>query len=100
MSGLNGATNSVSDYEADLDQLYAWMPPQHAAQSCPEALFSLTFKGKLGGQEALLTARGMTAEEFRRNLEAIKGLLDPVAPLPQAASPDGTAWCRKHTVEM
>ena len=69
---------------------------------CPEAAFSLTLKGTLAGVEALLTARGQTAEEFKRNLAAIRGLLDPVAPtaLPAASQPQGKEWCQVHQVAM
>jgi hypothetical protein len=95
----NGHANGHTT-DTDIDLLYAWFPPQPAPQPCPEAVFSLTLKGKLGGQEALLTARGQTAAEFRRNLEAIKGLLDPVPqPAPQAAS-QGEGWCKVHQVQM
>jgi hypothetical protein len=106
MAHLNGATNGVhhaSDTDADLDLLYSWMPAQQAPQPCPEALFSLTLKGAIGGHEALLTARGQTAEEFRRNLETIKGLLDPVPAKAQASSPpqgQGEGWCAVHAVPM
>ena len=61
-----------------LIQLYAWMPGLSPARSLPEAAFSLTLKGTLDGQEALLTARGQTAAEFKANSQAIRGLLDPV----------------------
>jgi hypothetical protein len=54
-----------------IDQVYSYWPgTTPAPQPCPEAVFSLTLKGKLDGQEALLTARGQTAEEFRRNLQS------------------------------
>ena len=46
----------------------------------PEVAFSITLKGTLDGVEALLTARGATAAEFTRNLQAIRGLLDPGTP--------------------
>jgi hypothetical protein len=85
----------------------------------PEAAFSLTLKGTLDGQEALLTARGQTAAEFRANLAAIRGLLDarpqPQTPA-QASSPAQplspqqhnaaamhrpvTGFCQIHNVEM
>jgi hypothetical protein len=64
MSTSNGSTNGASDYEADLDLLYAWMPPSTPAAPCPEATFSITLRGTLDGVETLLTARGMTAAEF------------------------------------
>jgi hypothetical protein len=102
---MTTATNGVHHAtDESIDLLYAWMPPQAPAQPCPEAVFSLTLKGKLGGQEALLTARGQTAAEFRRNLEAIKGLLDPVPQpsTPQAASSGQGAegWCVIHNGAM
>jgi hypothetical protein len=84
MSTLTFPTNGVH-HEADeaIDQLYSWMPgPQPAPQACPEATFSLTLKGTLDGHETLLTVRGQTAEEFRRNLQQVRGLLDPVEPKP------------------
>ena len=67
---------------------------------------SLTLKGHLDGQECLLTARGMTAAEFKRNLEAIRGVLDPVSiptRIPQAPPQGQNAelhWCRAHQVQM
>ena len=67
---------------------------------CPEALFSLTLKGTLDGQEALLTARGQTAAEFKRNLEAIRGLLDPVRRVEAQRAPQGQGWCAVHQVQM
>ena len=98
------STNGVH-HAADeaIDALYSWFPPQAPApQPLPEAAFSLTLKGTLGGHEALLTARGMTAAEFRRNLEAITGLLDgPQAPkAPAPASGQGEGWCVPHNVAM
>ena len=67
----------------------------------PEAAFSLTLKGTLDGVEALLTARGQTAAEFRANLEVIRGLLDPVPAKPSTAVPpqgesDTTPQCPTH----
>lgn len=63
-------------------------PPPPAPQPLPEAAFSLTLKGTVDGQDALLTVRGMTAAEFQTNLTAIRGLLDaPQAPAPAASTP-------------
>jgi hypothetical protein len=74
MMTSNGHSGVHHEADEAIDNLYAWMPPMTAATPpCPEAAFSITLKGKLGGQEALLTARGQSAEEFRRNLESIKG---------------------------
>ena len=85
----NGSTNGVHHATDEaIDTLYAWMPGlSPAPQPCPEARFSLTLTGTLDGQEAVLTARGQTAAEFTANLEAIKGVLDPVPA--QASSPQG-----------
>jgi hypothetical protein len=81
-----------------IDQLYAWMRPAPPAPApCPEAAFSLTLKGTLDGQEALLTARGMTAAEFKDNLRAIRGLLDPPPAPPGSQDQD---WCPVHQVTM
>ena len=89
MSMNNGTTPGASSADEAIDLLYAWMPPQAAPQPCPEACFSLTLKGRLDGQEALLTARGQTAAEFKANLEAMRGLLDaPTAP-PASRPPQG-----------
>jgi hypothetical protein len=103
MSTSIGSTNGASDYEADLDLLYAWMPPSTPAAPCPEATFSITLRGTLDGVETLLTARGQTAEEFKRNLQAIRGLLDQPQPTPQAASQAEAPikdWCGVHQVRM
>jgi hypothetical protein len=112
-NGVHHATDEA------IDHLYSWMPgltPQ--PQPCPEAAFSLTLKGTLDGQEALLTARGQTAAEFKRNLEAIRGLLDAVPAQASSQAPQGqlspqqhnalaqhrpitqTGWCAVHIVEM
>ena len=98
----NGTTPGASSMDEDIDLLYTWWPPQPPPTPCPEAVFSLTLKGTLDGVEALLTARGQTAEEFKRNLAAIRGLLDPVAPAapPAASQPQGKDWCQVHQVAM
>jgi len=102
MMTSNGHSGVHHEADEAIDNLYAWMPPMTAATPpCPEAAFSITLKGKLGGQEALLTARGQSAEEFRRNLESIKGLLDqpqPHAPGPTQGQSEG--WCAVHQVAM
>ena len=74
-------------------------PP--APQPCPEALFSLMLKGHIDGHEALLTARGQSAAEFQRNLQAIRGLLDPPQPAaPPASQGQGQGWCAVHNTAM
>ena len=70
---------------------------------CLRPPFSLTLKGTLDGHEALLTARGQTAAEFRRNLQAIRGLLDaPQVPQAGPTLPNHGAegWCSLHNVGM
>ena len=69
----------------------AFVAPASAA--CPEALFSITLKGTMDGNEVLLTARGQSREEFRANVAELRGLLDPPA---QPAE----GWCGKHAVQM
>jgi hypothetical protein len=101
MAHLGGSTNGHATDEA-IDVLYSFFPGvTPTPQPLREAAFSLTLKGHLGGQEALLTARGMTPEAFKANLQAIKGLLDPVQP-PQASGPSQgqEGWCSTHQVPM
>jgi hypothetical protein len=73
----------------------------------PEAAFSLTLKGTLGGVDALLTVRGHTPAEFQRHLQSIKGLLDatpqpatPAQPLSPQQHKAITGVCAIHQVEM
>ena len=83
-NGPNGVHHATDEA---IDSLYAWWPgTTPTPQPCPEALFSLTVKGKLDGLETLLTVRGQTAEEFTRNLQAIRGILDQPQPAPQAST--------------
>lgn len=110
--------------KALIDDLYGTTEtpsaPRHA-EPLPEAAFSLTLKGTIGGIEAMLTVRGQTAAAFQANVAAVRGLLDapqvpaaaPRAPLPQtygasqaekalgpvpAETPEG--WCAVHKVQM
>ena len=92
-NGVHHATDEA------IDTLYAWMPGKAPApQPCPEAVFSLTLKGFVDGHEALLTARGQTAAEFKATLEAIRGLLDPKSPAP--VSSQGEGWCAVHNTAL
>lgn len=72
--------------------------------ACPEAMFSITLKGTMGGHDVLLTARGGTFEEFMTNVQRLQGLLDapaPSQPARQPASqPTAEGWCGKHGVQM
>ena len=99
-------TNGTTPHTADemIDTLYSFWPgARPAPQPCPEAPFSLTLKGALGGHEALLTARGSTAAEFKANIEAIKGLLDAVpakACTPVPTQEPGEGSCAVHATTM
>jgi hypothetical protein len=103
-NGIPVATNGVHhETDEQLDTLYSWWPgTTPAPASCPEALFSCTVKGTLGGHETLLTVRGMTPEEFRRNLASIKGLLDEPSAQPASQTPAKpiAGWCNVHSVHM
>ena len=61
----------------------------------PEAPFSLTLKGTLDGQDALLTVRGSTPAEFQANLAAVRAMLDPVA-APATPSPQDQLSPAQH----
>jgi hypothetical protein len=101
-NGIRHETNGVVHNQGDLDvdQLYSfWPAPSPALAPCPEAAFSLTLKGQLDGVEALLTVRGQSGAEFRRNLEQVRGLLDAPASQPQPLSQDA-GWCAVHHVQM
>jgi hypothetical protein len=90
MSTSNGSTNGHSTDEA-IDVLYSFFPgATPAPQPCPEALFSLTLRGTLDGVETLLTVRGMTSEEFKANLQQVRGLLD-CSPAPTISTQSGAA---------
>jgi len=91
-------------------------PPEPVAPACPEAAFSITLKGTLGGHEVLLTARGQTWDEFTTNVARLKGLLDaappaPTSPVPPqslplagpgvaAGPPTPEGWCLIHQTQM
>ena len=64
-------------------------PPATAPPACPEAAFSLCLKGRLAGQDAQLTIRAQTAEAFKANVGAVRGLLD--APSNALAPTSGAA---------
>jgi hypothetical protein len=95
-NGHNGVHHEADEM---IDNLYAWVAPMTPSQTCPEAALSLTLKGTVQGIEALLTIRGQSPEEFKRNLEAVRGLLDAPQPAPQAAS-QGQDLCPIHHVPM
>jgi hypothetical protein len=101
MSTSNGHYNGHASDE-QIDSLYSfWPTPQPTPQPLLEAAFSITLKGKLGGQEALLTARGMSPAEFKANLQAITGLLDPPQSTPPVVSQgQDVRWCRAHQVAL
>jgi|SoiMethySBSTD1v2_1073268.scaffolds.fasta_scaffold2666687_1 hypothetical protein len=98
-NGVHGPTGQEADRE--LDTLYAFWPGmQPAPAPCPEALFSCTVRGTLDGHETLLTVRGQTPEEFKRNLSEVRGLLDPPVQAPQVPAVQGPGWCALHAVQM
>jgi hypothetical protein len=104
-NGTHGPTGHEADQE--LDALYSFWPApsQPASQPCPEALFSLTLKGKLDGIDTLLTVRGQSAAEFKANLAQVRGLLDQPQPAasqpPQSGpTPQDKGWCKSHNVQM
>jgi hypothetical protein len=75
--------------QAALDA-YNQMAAAEAAPSpaaCPEAMFSITLKGTMGGHDAMLTARGSSFEEFMTNVQRLQGLLDAPAPSQPASTP-------------
>jgi hypothetical protein len=107
MPYTNGISNGVHHAsDESIDSLYSfWPAPMPAPASLPEAAFSLTIEGRLDGQKCLLTARGQTPDEFRRNVAALKGLLDPVlipagikpsSPTAATGQPDPTPQCPQH----
>jgi hypothetical protein len=100
-NGVHGPTGQQAD--SDVDLLYSFWPgTTPAPQPCPEALFSCTLRGHIDKVETLLTIRGMTATEFKANLEQVRGLLDPV-PTPPAQGPtqgQDKSWCAVHDVSM
>jgi hypothetical protein len=105
MAAPTFSTNGVqhgADADEAIDLLYSWMPPAQPRQPLPEAAFSLTLKGVLDGVEAMLTVRGGTAEEFKANLQAVRGLLEPLTPPASQRPPSdqGKSWCAKHGVTM
>ena len=102
-----GIDKRVRELLPETPQTLTQDEPLEAPAPCPEALFSATLKGTIDGHETLLTARGQTAEEFRRNLEAIRGLLDqPQATQPLTPQQHGAThrpsvgFCAVHSVEM
>jgi hypothetical protein len=96
-NGHNGVHHATDEA---IDLLYSWMPGMQAAPPpCPEAAFSCTVEGKLDGHRTLLTVRGQSAAEFKRNLAEVRGLLDPPQTPVQASSP-GEGWCSLHKLQM
>jgi hypothetical protein len=78
---------------------------ESSSQPLPEAAFSITLKGTLGGVDALLTVRGQSYQEFVTNVATVRGLLDPLpssaTPTPSPApQPEMEGWCRIHGVKM
>jgi hypothetical protein len=104
MSTSNGTTHD-NGHAADemIDVLYSYFPgTTPAPHPCPEALFSCTLEGAIDGHRTLLTARGMTAAEFKANLQAIRGLLDQPQPAPTQGQGEAPIkdWCPVHQTRM
>ena len=78
-------------------------PVAAAPAPCPEAAFSITLKGTMGGHDAMITARGSSFEEFIANVARLRGLLDapttPAAPV-AAPEPEASLVCPIHHVLM
>jgi hypothetical protein len=92
----NGHRNGHASDE-QIDTLYSFWPGLEPAPApCPEAAFSLTLKGKLDGIETLLTVRAMSAEEFYRNLQQVRGLLDAPAQPAAVQSTEPVPQCKYH----
>jgi hypothetical protein len=100
----------IADLYGTADQAGA-VQPTPRPEPLPEAAFSLTLKGTIGGIEAMLTIRGGTAAVFQANVLAVRGLLDtpsqtalqapPTAPaLPAAPAATQDGWCAVHSVAM
>jgi hypothetical protein len=79
-------------------------PPEAVAAACPEAAFSITLKGRLGGHAVLLTARGQTWEAFSTNVARLTGLLDavpgPAAPRTREPGEEAPRVCPKHGITL
>ena len=95
-NGTHGPTGQQVDI--DIDTLYSFWSGQTRPQPCPEALFSCTLKGTIGGHETLLTVRheqrGVPAKSC-----SITGMLDPVpakASSPQGQPQEGPPQCPQH----
>ncbi len=98
----HGASEGWCAHKIAVDLVRA-CPPEPVAAACPEASFSLTLKGTIAGQDALLTVRGSTSAEFAANVAAVRGLLDAAPPAPTTPGPPagsrrrrGGAWCTKR----
>jgi hypothetical protein len=77
-------------------------PPVPTPPACPEAVFSITLKGTMGGHEVLLTARGQSWEEFAANVARLRGLLDAVPSTTPTTPPpiDAAPTCGVHGTRM
>jgi hypothetical protein len=73
--------------------------PRAKEPRCPEAEFSCSFTGTIGGVSVILTARGATFEAFAANVQAVRALLDAAPPAQKASAhaTAGAAWvCPYH----
>jgi len=71
--------------------------PAARVSTLPEAAFSLCLKGRLAGQDAQLTIRGSSYEEFAANVATVRGLLDAPVLAPAISPPASRARpCLQH----
>jgi hypothetical protein len=72
--------------------------PAASAPACPEAVFSLCLRGMIQGHDAQLTIRAQTVEEFKANVEAVRGLLDDAPAARESGSqPSEPSAARRDT---
>ena len=83
------------------------VPPPAPPAVLPEAMFSVTLKGRLDGcEDAMLTVRAWSLAEFQANLAVVRGLIvTPASPPADTQGPGpgpgpDKSWCSKHGVHM
>jgi hypothetical protein len=82
----NGHHHGVSSYDADLDSLYAWMPPQAAPAVLPEAPASCNVYVMISGHKVQVTLRDSDEHHMLQRLAVVlEQFPAPEAPVSQAA---------------
>ena len=97
----NGA--SAAAYEANLDQLYSWMPPPTPApQPLPEAPASVNVHLMIDGRQVQLTLRDRDEARLLQRLSVVLTQYPAPAKPPASQAPQGQAegWCAVHNVPM